>query len=137
MAKKTPYLASPLTDEVVAKAERAIALLRSDPGGKNTPRIAVEAIHDITEVSLKFYFFRPMDEMRIGLIGANITKMGVNAGLGLLNTFGARLLKSLSDEQRRGMADYIAGGYLMPQVATATREWSSNNGRMSIATTRR
>ena len=46
--------------------------------------------------------------MKVNVLGRGIVKMGVNAGIGVLKTFGPRLVKGLSPDQMVILADVLA-----------------------------
>ena len=104
---KRPYLICPVNREIASKVKEAISVLRSDPGSKITADKAIEAVVSITEGSLDFYFVKPLDKMKVNLLGRGIVKMGVNAGIGVLKTFGPRLVKSLSPDQMIILAEVL------------------------------
>lgn len=107
MSKK-PYLICPVSKEIANQVREAITVLRSDPGSKSTADQAIAAVVSITEGSLDFYFVKPLDKMKVNVLGRGIVKMGVNAGIGVLKTFGPRLVKSLSPDQMVVLADVLA-----------------------------
>ncbi len=104
---KQPFLASPLTEDALRQTKEAARLLREDPAAKRSGKMAIEAIYKMTEISLEYYFYRPMDQMNIGMISRNIVRMGVNAGLGVLQTFGGQLINTLNTHQKVLLADHL------------------------------
>lgn len=94
-----PYLACPIPDEIYRGVLVKLIIIRSNPGSREAAKLALEVIRDITEESLDFYFIQPIAVMELGLFSSQIVKIGVSTGIGVLNTFGSRLLGSLSTEQ--------------------------------------
>ncbi|MBK8395127.1 MAG: hypothetical protein IPL26_07755 [Leptospiraceae bacterium] len=105
--KKSPYLVSPVSLETARKTKEAAKMLRNNPTDKNMPEKALRAIYNISEESMNFYFIRPLEILKLGTISRSVVNMGVNAGLGVLNTFGKQLISHLSKEQLVQLADII------------------------------
>lgn len=107
--EKTPYLVSPVSLETARKTKEATAMLRNNPTDKQMPEKALRAIYEISQESMHFYFVRPLEILKLGTISRSVVNMGVNAGLGVLNTFGKQLISHLSKDQLVQLADIIDG----------------------------
>ena len=101
------FLLCPIPEHIKHNSREVTRLIRSQPRDRSVPARALQTIHEITDASLNYYFVRPMDMMKLGTFSRGLVKMGVSAGLGVLNTFGKKLLTSLSPEQLIVMADVI------------------------------
>ena len=106
-SKKSPYLVSPVSIETARKTKEATEMLRNNPTDKQMPEKALRAIYEISQESMNFYFVRPLEILKLGAISRSVVHMGVNAGLGVLNTFGKQLISHLTKEQLVQLADII------------------------------
>jgi|GEM_PF-2662495 hypothetical protein len=105
--EKTPYLVSPVSIETARKTKEATQMLRNNPTDKQMPEKALRAIYEISQESMHFYFVRPLEILKLGPLSRSVVNMGVNAGLGVLNTFGKQLISHLTKEQLVELADII------------------------------
>lgn len=105
--EKTHYLFCPIDPAAAAKVQEAITILRAEPENPKAAQRAVDAVIAINECSLDFYFVQPLDKMKVNAIGRGIVKMGVQAGVGVLKTFGPQLVKILNTKQLVALADVL------------------------------
>jgi hypothetical protein len=105
--KKAPFLVSPVSLETARKTKEATQMLRNNPMDKQMPEKALRAIYEISQESMNFYFIRPLEILKLGALSRSVVNMGVNAGLGVLNTFGKQLISHLTKEQLVELADII------------------------------
>lgn len=105
--EKKFYLMSPVSQATAQKTKEATKMLREKPHEKDMPEKALRAIYNITEESLHYYFVRPLEILNLGPLSRGVVNMGVNAGLGVLNTFGKQLISHLSETQLVQLADII------------------------------
>ncbi len=104
---KNAYLSSPLSAELVSKIHANLAAVRAKPGDKASSHIFVETINIMTEESMAYYFFQPMNIINASKMTRKFVSMGVSGAVKMVNTMGKKAVSSLDEEQMLQLCDFL------------------------------
>ena len=109
MSKTVFHVAFPISDPVKDQAYGVIETIRQ----AERPRDHVNALTDViiamTEEGLEYLFLDSLKFAKVGKFHIQAVQMGVNGARKGLELVGRRALKSMSDEQLLGIANYMEG----------------------------
>lgn len=108
MAVQT-FMSSPLSHEVVTQVRDNLAHVQKDPTSKDSAKLFVDVVNDLTEEALNYYFFHPMDIIKAGTLTRKFVSMGVAGSLKMVNSMGKKAVSSLNAEQMLELCDFVEG----------------------------
>lgn len=110
-------LGTPISDDLAAEAEHVAALLRSDaPRDEKVDRVD-DLIFRFVQTGIDVHFHGPARLFGLSPLLVKVIDLAAATTLRALKTATRRVLKSLSDEQLRGVADELEDRLFQVEVA--------------------
>ncbi len=92
---------------VARKQLEVVRRLRANPEkGEHTAQM-VDALVELAEALLEFFFVRPFTIMEVGSMTRKMVNMGIRSGLSIISKLGKRAFAGLDREQLLAYADYL------------------------------
>ncbi len=109
MSKLTYFVAFPVSDEARERTFNVIAEIRGAAQTREHVDELTDVIIALTEEGLKYLFLDSLHYAKVGSFQIKAVQVGVQTARKGLEMVGRRALKAMSDEQIRGIADYMEG----------------------------
>ncbi len=94
-----------LDQELSEEMLRTIAQIRSDPGSKDHVAALVKTVLKLTDVGLREFYVRPLEEARVGTIALGTAKVGVSTAKRGISMVVNKLLRGMGEKQLRSIVD--------------------------------
>ena len=94
-----------LGPELSAEMLETIERMRSDPGARETVAALVDTVLKLTDAGLREYYLRPLEDAAAGAIALGTARVGVATARRGISVIVNKLLKGLSEDQLRSIAD--------------------------------
>lgn len=96
-----------ISAELRARTEAAVAAVRDDPGDPGRVGELVEAVLELTDTGLDYYFLEPLRRAEVGAMGTTAARLGIaTAGRGIPPIV-RRVISGMDEEQVLSIADFI------------------------------
>lgn len=102
-----------------AETLRVIEQLRSDPGRKEHVTALVELVLKLTDVGLREFYVRPLEQAKAGTIALGTAKVGISTAKRGISVIVNKLIKGMSEKQLRSIADSMEDLLVAPQDSQA------------------
>ncbi|MEM9986661.1 MAG: hypothetical protein AAF804_16340 [Bacteroidota bacterium] len=109
MAISVLHVAFPLSEETRVRTLNLIALIDNSDDAREHVEELTDVIIQMTEEGLKYLFLDSLRAAKVSKFQIKAVQMGVQAARKGLEVVGRRALKSMGDEQLRGIARYMEG----------------------------
>ena len=103
-------LGCPIGADLDARIVRMIDDLRRAPASVERQAI-IELIIEMTDVSFKYHFVRPLKGLGIGFATRKSIDVGLLGAMRVIRSSLSRVVGHLDDEQAARLADYLADAY--------------------------
>ena len=94
-----------LTEEMLSTIEQ----IRLDPGRKEAVKALVDTVLKLTDVGLREYYLRPLEQAGAGMIALGTAKIGVRTARQGISVIVNKVLKGMGEDPLRSIADSMEG----------------------------
>ncbi len=108
-----------LDGELAEETFRIIEQLRSDPGSKDHVAALVKTVLKLTDVGLREFYVRPLEQAKAGTLALGTAKIGISTAKRGISLVVNKLLKGMSEEQLLSIADSMEDLLVPPQETQA------------------
>ncbi len=112
-------LGTPLPDDLAAEAERVVAFLRTDAARQAKIEAVDELVYALVRVGIEVHFHVPARLFSLNALLVKVIDVAAATTLRALKSAARRILKSLTDDQLREVADEIEDRLYQVEVVEA------------------
>ncbi len=94
-----------LDEELTEETLRAIERLRDEPGNKKHVASLVKTVLKLTDVGLREFYVRPLEQAKAGTIAQGTAKIGISTAKRGISVVVNKVLKGMSEKQLLSIAD--------------------------------
>ncbi len=102
-------LGFPVDDELISEMLQAIEQFRREPRRKDHVAALADTVLKLTDVGLREYYVRPLEQARAGTIALATAKVGVGTARKGISLIVNKLLRKMGEDQLRSIADSMEG----------------------------
>ena len=96
-----------LDDELTEELLEVVEQLRSDARSKAHVAHLVDTVLKLTDVGLREYYVRPLEQAKAGVIALGTAKVGISTAKKGISVVVGKVLKGMSEKQLQSIADSI------------------------------
>ncbi|MBF0350631.1 MAG: hypothetical protein HQM11_06340 [SAR324 cluster bacterium] len=108
-------LASPIPEALGIRVFEKVSEIRNNPDIMQHADAIVRLLCEISEVTLNYYFLRPLDLIHAGNFGQRLVTMGIQTSVGLTRTTSGRLLRQMDSTQLLKFAQWVEDTIVIEQ----------------------
>ncbi len=94
-----------LTPELSEETRQVIERLRDDPRRKEHVAALVELVLRLTDVGLREFYVRPLEQAKAGTLALATAKVGISTAKRGISLVVNKLIKGMNEKQLRSIAD--------------------------------